>query len=92
MKRFCCIQLHIISLRSINTDSASGLLCHQLPVHSQIHDVLFYRFQADTEKVNGPFFQKFFRQKDMSLAHSLLQDIKKTAADPVVRVCMDAYL
>ena len=92
MKHFRRIQLHIIGLGPVNTDSAPRLLGHQLPVHGQVHNVFFHSLLADSQKVHGSFFQNLLRQKNVALAHGLLQNIEQTAADPIIGIRMNPHL
>ena len=90
MEHFGCIEFQIIIMSRIDPYLSILFFHHSLLLNTKIHDMLLYVMDLHSEKRSRSPHQDLLRQEHMPFTDCLLQSIKQSALDPVIRICMYA--
>ena len=86
MQHLCCIQFHIIIMRSID----SVFFYNDFLFHRKIHQIWLQICNSYAKQFARAIQQFLLMQVNMSFHDTFLQSIKNTAADPEIGICMDS--
>lgn len=86
MQHLCCIQFHIIIMRSID----SVFFYNDFLFHRKIHQIWLQICNSYAKQFARVIQQFLLMQVNMSFHDTFLQSIKNTAADPEIGICMDS--
>ena len=75
----------------IDPDLTFTLFHNRLFIDAKIHHMFLNIMNLYPQQFSCTLKQRLLRQVDMPLPHRLLQRIKKTALNPIIRVCMYPY-
>ena len=84
------IQFQIIIVGRIDPYLTVRFFHHCLALDTQIHDIFFDILNLYFQQRTGSLQQNLLRKINMPLSHRLLQCVKNTAFDPIIRICMDS--